>query len=42
MTADVSGTYRFVPLEKNHSATLVAGGQIIACLVEFNGGDDIR
>ena len=35
-------TYSLVPLEQNHTTTLVTSRQVITCLVELDSGDDVR
>ena len=35
-------TYSLVPLEQYHTTTLVAGRQIVTCLIELDSGDDVR
>jgi len=35
-------TYSLIPLEQNHSATLVSCGKIIASMVKFHCGNNVR
>ncbi len=35
----LAGFLRFVPLEQDDSATFVASGEVVASLVELDGGD---
>jgi len=38
----LAGLLRLISLEKYYAATFVAGSQVVARLVEFDRGDDIR
>ena len=37
----VGEPYRLVPLEQDHTTALVASCEVVARLVEFDGGDDV-
>lgn len=33
--------HRIITLKQDHAAALVSGSQVIACMVEFDGRDDV-